>query len=65
MRHGVDVTNYLLAQGFDGYLGMLNGSTYENLVKDFWVRAKLLKPLAIVLTMLAFIFQISGPSIYS
>lgn len=40
VRHGVDVSNYILTQGFEGYFGMLNGPTYENLVKDFWVRAK-------------------------
>jgi len=28
-------------QELDGYFGMLNGSTYENLVKYFWVRAEI------------------------
>lgn len=32
-HHKVDLSNYLLYQQLDGYFGMLNGPTYENLVK--------------------------------
>jgi hypothetical protein len=34
-HHNVDLSNYLLYQQLDGYFGMLNGPTYENLVKYF------------------------------
>ena len=39
-HHGVDVSSYLLCQGLDYYFRMLNGPTYEELVKYFWVRAE-------------------------
>ena len=39
LKHqGVDLSSYLLHQGLDGYFGILNGPTYEKLVKYFWVR---------------------------
>lgn len=40
-HHKVYPSNYLLCQQLDGYFGMLNGPTYENLVKYFWVRAEI------------------------
>jgi len=40
-HHGVDVSSYLLHQGLNYYFGMLNGPTYEALVKHFWVRASI------------------------
>jgi len=39
-RHGVDVSSYRLTQGLNGYFGMLNGPTYEELVKEFWIKAE-------------------------
>jgi len=39
-RQGVDISSYILLQDFGGYFEILNGPTYENLVKDFWVRAE-------------------------
>lgn len=39
--YGVDLSDYLLVQDLDGYFGMLNGPTYEYLVKYFWVRAEI------------------------
>jgi len=39
-HHNVDLSNYLLYQDLDCYFGMLNGPTYEYLVKYFWVRAE-------------------------
>jgi len=39
-RQGVDITSYMLTQQLVGYFGMMNGHTYEELVKDFWVRAE-------------------------
>ncbi|KEH25995.1 hypothetical protein MTR_6g039060 [Medicago truncatula] len=39
-RNGVDVRGHIGAQQMDGYFQMLFGTTYMNLVKDFWVRAK-------------------------
>jgi len=39
-HHECDLSNYLLYQELDGYFGMLNGPTYENLVNYLWVRAK-------------------------
>lgn len=39
-RHGVDIIDYILTQELDGYFTMLNGPTYEELVKDFWVRVE-------------------------
>ena len=40
-QHDCDLTNYLKYQDMDGYFKMLNGLTYENLVKYFWVRAEI------------------------
>jgi len=40
-NNDVDITSYLLYQDLDGYFGMLNGPTYEFLVKYFWVRAEI------------------------
>jgi len=40
-HHGIDLSNYLLYQDLNGYFGMLNGPTYEYLVKYFWVRAEI------------------------
>jgi len=34
-HHGVDLSNYLLYQDLNGYFGMLNGPTYQYLVKYF------------------------------
>jgi len=34
-HHKVDLSNYILYQQLDGYFGMLNGPTYEELVKYF------------------------------
>lgn len=39
-RQGVDISSYILLQDFGGYFRILNGPTYENLVKDFWIRAE-------------------------
>jgi len=39
-RHGVDIIDHMLTQELDGYFTMLNGLTYEELVKDFWIRAE-------------------------
>ena len=39
-RHGVDVVPYMMTQDLNGYFGMLNRPSYKELVKDFWVRAK-------------------------
>ena len=39
-HHTVDLSNSLLHQEMDGYFGMLNGPTYESLVKYLWVRAE-------------------------
>jgi len=39
-HHGVDLSNYLLHQDLDIYFCMLNGPTYEDLVKYFWIRAE-------------------------
>jgi len=39
-HHIVDLSNYLLHQVLDSYFGVLNGPTYEELVKDFWVKAE-------------------------
>ncbi|RHN38424.1 hypothetical protein MtrunA17_Chr0c18g0493751 [Medicago truncatula] len=40
-HHDCDLKTYLKYQDFKGYFNMLNGSTYENLVRYFWVRAKI------------------------
>jgi len=39
-HHGVDVSNYLLRQALDTYFRVLNGPTYEELVKNFWLNLK-------------------------
>jgi len=41
IHHKVDLSNYLLHQDLDIYSRMLNGPTYENLVKYFWVRVEI------------------------
>jgi len=38
--HGCDLRGYYHAQNLDDYFGMLNGPTYVNLVRHFWVRAE-------------------------
>jgi len=38
-HHGCDIVEYYEAQDLSGYFSMLNGPTYESLVKHFWVRA--------------------------
>ena len=38
-HHGCDIRSYYEAQGLMDYFNMLNGPTYENLVRHFWVRA--------------------------
>ena len=38
-HHGCDIKSYYEAQGLMDYFNMLNGSTYENLVRHCWVRA--------------------------
>jgi hypothetical protein len=37
--HGCDIKGYYEAQGLMPYFNMLNGPTYEALVRHFWVRA--------------------------
>jgi len=39
-HHKVDLSSYLLHQDLKTYFLMLNGPTYEELVKYFWVRAE-------------------------
>jgi len=39
-HHGCDIRSYYEAQGLVDYFNMLNGPTYENLVRHFWVRAQ-------------------------
>jgi hypothetical protein len=39
-RFKVDMEKFFKPQKLYGYFRMLNGPTYENLVKDFWLRAK-------------------------
>ena len=39
-RNKVDMDALIVAQKMDGYFQMLNGPTYVNLVKEFWVRAE-------------------------
>jgi len=34
-RNGVDVLPFIGTQGFDGYIKMLHGPTYIDLIKDF------------------------------
>jgi len=38
-HHGCDIVEYYEAQDLGRYFSMLNGPTYESLVKHFWVRA--------------------------
>jgi hypothetical protein len=38
--HGCDIRYYYEAQGLMDYFTMLNGPTYKNLVRHFWVRAQ-------------------------
>jgi len=38
-HHGCDIRSYYEAQGSMEYFNMLNGPTYENLVRHLWVRA--------------------------
>jgi hypothetical protein len=38
--HGCDIRSYYEAQGLMDYFTMLNGQTYKNLVRHFWVRAQ-------------------------
>jgi len=40
-RNGMDMEALILAQNMFDYFHMLNGPTYVNLVKDFWVRAEI------------------------
>jgi len=40
-RHDCDLSSYLRYQDLSGYFTMLNGPSYENLVKYFWVRAEI------------------------
>jgi len=39
LHHGCDIMEYYESQDFGHYFSMLNGPTYENLVKYLWVRA--------------------------
>jgi hypothetical protein len=39
-RYKVNMESYVKPQKLYGYFRMLNGPTYENLVKDFWLRAE-------------------------
>jgi len=38
-HHGCDIRSYYEAQGLMEYFNMLNGLTYQTLVRHFWVRA--------------------------
>jgi len=38
-HHGCVIRSYYKAQGLMDYFNMLNGATYENLVRQFWVKA--------------------------
>jgi len=38
-HHGCDIVEYYEAQDLGHYFSMLNGPTYDSLVKHFWVRA--------------------------
>ena len=40
-RNGVDIILYMVNQELDGFFKMLNGPSYRELIKDFWVRAEL------------------------
>jgi len=39
LHHGCDIKQFYESQDLVHYFSMLNGPTYENLVKLFWVRA--------------------------
>jgi len=39
IQHGCDIVDYYEAQDLGSYINMLNGPTYESLVKHLWVRA--------------------------
>jgi len=39
--HKCDITDFLRRQDFNGYFTMLDGPSYENLVRYFWVRAEI------------------------
>jgi len=39
-HHGYDIKKYYEAQDLINYFDMLNGPTYMNLVRHFWVRAQ-------------------------
>jgi len=39
-HHGCELRDIYHAQDLDDYFGMLNGPTYMNLVRHFWVRAQ-------------------------
>jgi hypothetical protein len=39
-RYKMNMEAYVKPQNLYGYFRMLNGSTYVNLVKDFWLRAE-------------------------
>jgi hypothetical protein len=39
-KHDVNMEAYIKPQKLHGYFHMLNGPIYENLVKDFWLRAE-------------------------
>ena len=39
-RNNVDMEAFISAQKMAGYFKMLNGPTYVNLVKEFWIRAE-------------------------
>ena len=39
-HHDVDLSSYILHQDLEGYFGILNGPTYEELVKYLWVRGE-------------------------
>jgi len=41
IQHGCDIVDYYEAQDLGIYFSMLNGPTYESLVKHFWVRASI------------------------
>jgi len=40
-RHGCDLSSYLRYQDLSGYFTMLDGPSYENLIKYFWARAEI------------------------
>ena len=40
-RNNCDLTSFLRYQDLSGYFHMLDGPTYENLVKQFWVRTEI------------------------